>query len=144
MPGAANFSTFRHPDFIKGQRYNLFRNPENLSPDGAGNLQELLDANRDIAIAYQLKDFLKQIWTYSYARCAEKVLIRWVETAMETGFGEIHRFAKGLLKAKDQIISYCRHGITSAKIEAFNRTIARVLHKTCGVSNLTNRVVFGC
>jgi len=122
--------------FIKGQRYNLYRNPENLPPDAAENLKELLDANREIAMAYQLKDFLKQIWTYSYARCAEKVLIRWVESAMETGVAEIHRFAKGLLKAKDQIISYCRHGITSAKIEAFNRTIARVLHKTCGVSNL--------
>jgi len=122
--------------FIKGQRYNLFRKPENLDEDAAKSLQELLDANRDIGIAYQLKDFLKQIWTYSYAKCAGKVLVHWVNIAMETGISEIHRFARGLLKAKDQIISYCRHGITSAKIEAFNRTIARVLHKTCGVSNL--------
>jgi len=122
--------------FIKGERYNLFRNPENLTADAKASLKQLLAANRDIAVAYELKDFLKQIWTYSYAKCAEKVLMRWVAIARETGVPEIRRFAKGLENARAHIVSYCRHGITSARIEAFNRTLARVLHKTCGITNL--------
>ena len=49
---------------------------------------------------------------------------------------ELGRFAKGLLEAKAQIISFCKHQITSAKIESFNAQISRVIHKACGVSSL--------
>ncbi|MEO7317938.1 MAG: transposase, partial [Chthoniobacteraceae bacterium] len=37
--------------FLRGQRYNLLRNPENLSTDGRGQLDTLLAANRDLSIA---------------------------------------------------------------------------------------------
>lgn len=62
--------------FIKGQRYNLFRNPENLSSMGRKELNLLLEANQDLNIVYLLKDYLKQVWTYTYPKCAEKTLQR--------------------------------------------------------------------
>lgn len=122
--------------FIKGQRYNLFRNPENLSSTGRRELKLLLEANQDLNIVYLLKDYLKQVWTYTYRRCAEKTLLGWIEMAADSGIRELARFAKGLLKAKDQILSFCKHHITSARIEAFNNIVSKVIHKACGVSNL--------
>lgn len=59
--------------------------------------------------------------------------MRWL---LESGVRELTRFAKGLLKAKDQILSFCKHRITSARIEAFNNIVSKVIHKACGVSNL--------
>lgn len=45
------------------QRYNLLRNPENLSTDGRRELKLLLAANRDLSIVYLLKDAFKAVWT---------------------------------------------------------------------------------
>lgn len=121
---------------LKGQRYNLLRNPENLSTDGRRDLKLLLAANRDLSIVYLLKDAFKAVWTYTYRRSADKCLTNWIAMAVESGVGELARFARGLIAAKEQILNFCEHRITSARIEAFNTIVSRVIHKACGVANL--------
>lgn len=121
---------------LKGQRYNLLRNPENLSTDGRRELKLLLAANRDLSIVYLLKDAFKAVWTYTYRRNADKCLTNWIAMAVESGVGELARFARGLIAAKEQILNFCEHRITSARIEAFNTIVSRVIHKACGVANL--------
>jgi transposase len=118
------------------QRYNLLRNPENLSTDGRRELKLLLAANRDLSIVYLLKDAFKAVWTYTYRRSADKCLTNWIAMAVESGVGELARFARGLIAAKEQILNFCEHRITSARIEAFNTIVSRVIHKACGVANL--------
>lgn len=122
--------------FLKGQRYNLLRNPENLSRDGRRQLDLLLTANRDLSVVYLLKDAFKAVWTYTYRKCADKRLSGWIEMAQESGVAELQRFARGLTEAKEQILNFCEHRITSARIEAFNTIVSRVMHKACGVTNL--------
>jgi transposase len=121
---------------LKGQRYNLLRNPENLSPDGRRELRLLLAANRELSVVYLLKDAFKAVWTYTYRKSADKCLTTWINMAMESGVRELARFAGGLIKAKEQILNFCQHRITSARIEAFNTIVSRVIHKACGVANL--------
>ena len=121
---------------LKGQRYNLLRNRENLTADGRANLKELLATNRDLSVVYVLKDAFKQVWTYTYRKCADKCLSGWIGMALESGIAELKRFANGLVKAKEQILNFCQHRITSARIEAFNTLVSRVIHKACGVSDL--------
>jgi transposase len=41
---------------IKGERYNILRNSENLKPEQRVRLQELLDLNTNIHNAYILKE----------------------------------------------------------------------------------------
>lgn len=121
---------------LKGQRYNLLRNKENLSDDGRAELKELLAANRDLSVVYVLKDAFKQVWTYTYRKCADKCLSGWIAMAFESGIAELKRFANGLTEAKEQILNFCQHRITSARIEAFNTLVSRVIHKACGVTDL--------
>jgi transposase len=121
---------------LKGQRYNLLRNPENLSPDGRRELRLLLAANRELSVVYLLKDAFKAVWTYTYRKSADKCLTTWIDMAMESGVRELARFAKGLIEAKEQILNFCEHRITSARIEAFNTIVSRLIHKACGVANL--------
>jgi transposase len=123
-------------EFVTGQRYNLFRRPAHLRHGAKTGLQKLLDANADLHMAYLLKEGLQQFWMYRYAGCAAKALENWVTIACDTGIAELKRFANGILEAKDEIISYCKHRLTSAKIESFNAQIQRVMQKACGVSNL--------
>jgi transposase len=122
--------------FVKGQRFNLFRRPENLRREGRAALAQLLEANVDLHVAYLLKDGLPQLWSYTYPKSAAKALEGWVEIALSAGIAELSRFARGLREAKAQIISYCKHRLTSARIESFNAHISRVMHKACGVANL--------
>ena len=123
-------------DFIKGQRFNLFKNPWNLKFDQKKSLQELLDMNNNLYSVYVLKDALKNLWTYTYEKWAGKYLDKWIGWANETGIEELMRFAKGLNRDRDGLLSYCKHPITSAKIESFNATIKRIIRKACGYRDL--------
>ena len=107
-----------------------------MSTEGRRALDTLLSANRDLSTAYLLKDAFRQVWTYPYRQCADKRLAGWIALATESGVAELKRFAKGLLEAKEQILNFCQHRITSARIEAFNTIVSRVVHKACGVANL--------
>src|SRR4051812_47272193 len=49
---------------IKGARWLLLRNRENLRQSQAVQLQELLAANHALAIVYILKEDLKQLWQH--------------------------------------------------------------------------------
>jgi len=122
--------------FIKGQRYNLFRNPENLKPEQGSSLKELLAMNENLNKAYVLKDALKVLWTYKYAKSASKYLDKWISWALETGVEALRKFARGLDRARDGILAFCKNRITSAKIEAFNATIGRIVRRACGYRDL--------
>ena len=50
-----------HKPFIKEQRFNLFRNPENMTQKREASLNELLPMNEDINQACILKDMLKHL-----------------------------------------------------------------------------------
>ena len=53
-------------DVLKGIRYLLLKNPENLTQTGKGDelvrLQEALKLNESLSIAYYLKEELRQLW----------------------------------------------------------------------------------
>ncbi|MBW2647135.1 MAG: ISL3 family transposase [Deltaproteobacteria bacterium] len=122
--------------FIKGQRYNLFRNPENLKPEQEVSLKKLLAINENLNKAYVLKDALKVLWTYKYAKSAGKYLHKWIAWAMQTGIEVLQKFACALERERDGILAFCKHRITSAKIEAFNATIGRIVRRACGYRDL--------
>ncbi len=122
--------------FIKGQRYNLFRNTENLKPNQKTDLQELLDFNKPLLQSYLLKDSLKVVWTYVYTKSASKYLDKWISMAKETALDPLVAFANGLNRDRKEILSFIKHRVTSAKLEAFNATIARIVKRACGYRDL--------
>ena len=121
---------------IKGQRYNLFKNPENLKPEQKVSLKALLKVNENISKAYILKDALKVLWIYKYPKSAGKYLDKWISWAKETGLEILQTFAESLNKARDGILNFCRYAITTAKLESFNNTIDRIVRRACGYRDL--------
>jgi len=122
--------------FIKGQRYNLFRNPENLKPENKSSLQTLLELNKPLFQSYLLKNALKSLWTYIYPKSASKYLDKWISWAKESMLKPLIKFAKGLDRDRKEILSFIRHRVTSAKLEAFNATISRIVKRACGYRDL--------
>jgi transposase len=52
------------------------------------------------------------------------------------GLVPLIKFAKGLDRDRKELLAFIRHRITSAKLEAFNATIARIVHRACGYRDL--------
>lgn len=121
---------------IKGQRFNLFRNPENRTDDQEEQLAQLFEMNRNLFITDVLHEDFREIFTYRYAGWAEKRLESWIARAKATGIEALVRFANGLTRDKQEILNYFKHRITTGPLEAFNNIVARILHRTCGMGNL--------
>jgi transposase len=126
----------QYKDVIKGQRYNLFRNPENRTSAQTQSLMNLLHMNRNLAVCYILKDAFKKLWDYQRLRAAAQYLAKWVRYTMVSGVEALRDFGRRLLKAKDEILNFCKHHITIGPLEGFNNTISRIIHRACGVTNL--------
>ena len=122
--------------FIKGQRYNLFRHPENLREDQASDLALLFEINKPLFQAYLLKDALRKLWTYVYPGWAGKYLDKWIYWVNESGLTPLVKFAKGLDRDRAKVLACIKHRITSAKLEAFNGIIDRIVRKACGYRDL--------
>ena len=121
---------------IKGQRYNLFRSPENRTAKQAQSLANLLAINRNLAIADILKDELRALWQYRYRGAAVKYLARWVGWAKASGIESLRKFGRSLLKAKTEVLNFCKHRITTGPLEAFNNTVSRIIHRACGMQDM--------
>ena len=121
---------------IKGSRFLTLANPENLDQKGEDRLKQLLDMNINLSAAYQLKEQFKAIFKYKYTACAIKSLENWAEIAMASQLEPFKRLAKSLLKQKERVCGFVKHGITSGKIEGFNNQISRVVHMACGLKDI--------
>ena len=125
-----------HKDVIKGQRYNLFRNPANRTAEQTQSLMNLLHMNRNLGVVYILKDGLRKLWDYRYPKAAAKYLQRWCGWAAVSGIEALRKFSRSLLKARHEVLNYCRHRITTGPLEGFNNTVSRIIHRACGVRSL--------
>ncbi len=65
---------------LKGTRWLLLKNPENLDEDRneQQRLEDALRLNKPLAIAYYLKEDLRQIWSQPDKRTARRVLRDWL------------------------------------------------------------------
>ena len=108
----------------------------NLKENQEASLNSLFEVNEQLFQAYLLKDALKHLWTYRYPKWADKYLDRWISWAKATDLQPIINFAKGLNRDRSEILSFIKHRITSAKLEAFNGVINRIVKKACGYRDL--------
>ena len=121
---------------IKGSRFILLANQENLDDRGSVRLKALQGINENITTAYFLKEQFRVVHTYRYPGCAKKALLQWCDMAVESELSPFQRLAKGFRKQADKIVAFCKHRVTSGKIEGFNNLVSRVVHRACGITNL--------
>jgi transposase len=126
----------QYKDVIKGQRYNLFRNPSNRTSQQTQSLMNLLHMNRNLAVCYLLKDAFKKLWDYKRLKPAAKYFTSWVQYTLVSGVEALRTFGRKLVTFKQEILNFCKHPITTGPLEAFNNTVSRIIHRACGVRNL--------
>lgn len=119
-----------------GQRFNLFRNPANLRGDQRCDLAALLQLNANVNTVYVLKDALKDVWRHDDRAAAGRHLDWWLRRAEETAIRPLLYFARGMRRARDEVLNYCDYPITQGRLEGFNNLVSRLIHRACGIQDL--------
>ncbi len=120
--------------YIKGQRYTLLSNPENLTLDGKRSLKKLLKANRRLNTAYLLKESFGQLWDYHREASARAFFERWKESLKWQRLKPYEKFAAMIEKHWAGIAAYCTEGdrVSLGLVEGLNNKIKVLQRKAYG------------
>lgn len=122
--------TGKDRSYIKGSRYVLLSNRENLSLDGRRALRKLLFANKRLNTAYVLKESFGQLWEYRTERGARAFFERWQDSLKWQRLEPYRKFARMIERHWDGIASYCKpeNKVSLGMVEGLNNKI-RVLQR---------------
>jgi transposase len=129
---------FEGKQIIKGSRYLLLKNPENLdsSRKEPERLQQLLALNTPLSMMYILKEDLRQFWHQISKEEAEAAIDVWVETAKNSGVPHIVRLGKCIERYKEGILNYYVHRVSSGPLEGFNNKVKVLARRAYGYRNI--------
>ena len=123
-----------HKDVLKGTRWLLLKNPDNLNRDRkeAERLQEALRLNQPLATAYYMKEELRLLWSKPDQGKAETFLADWINRAMVSGIRMLMRFAKTLAAHRTGILAYYDYPISTGPLEGTNNKIKTMKRQAYG------------
>ena len=131
-------ATMKHPpytytSFMKGKRFVLLRGRERLNADAREELRKLSRLNRNLYIAYLLKEKFRVVLRSKDENTAILRLILWMRMCMKSGVSQLKRFARGISEKFNGIINAIRYRLHFARIESANAAIKRIQCKACGL-----------
>ena len=119
---------------LKGTRWLLLKNPENLDPlrNEKQRLQDALDLNTPLTIAYYLKEDLRQIWQQTNKANARRVLEDWIRRADVSGVRMLQQFARTLEEHRAGILAFYDYRISTGPLEGINNKIRTMTRQAYG------------
>lgn len=123
---------------LKGIRWLLLMNPENLddAKSEPERLQEALDLNRPLAMAYYLKEDLRQFWEQHSYQAASRFLTRWCARAEASGIRILQTFAKTLRGHRSGLLAWYTAPISTGPLEGVNNKIKLMQRRAYGYRDL--------
>ena len=121
--------------FIKGQKYTLLSNRENLSQTGRQSLKRLLAANRRLNTAYLLKETFGQLWDYRSEAWARKFFDNWKESLRWKRLAPYEKFAAMIERNWEGVAAYCRpeNKVSLGFVEGLNNKIRVIQRRAYGL-----------
>lgn len=125
----------KHRAFIKGQKYTLLSNRENLSVDGRTALQRLLAANKRLNTAYLLKERFGQLWNYQREPWARRFFDEWRKSLRWQRLEPYEKFAAMIERHWDGIAAYCHpeNKVSLGFVEGLNNKIRVIQRRAYGL-----------
>lgn len=121
--------------YIKGQKYTLLSNRENLTLTGRKSLKKLLGANRRLNTAYLLKETFGQLWDYKSEAWARKFFENWKSSLRWQRLPSYEKFAGMIERNWDGIAAYCRpeNKVSLGFVEGLNNKIRVIQRRAYGL-----------
>ena len=123
-----------HKNILKGTRWLLLKNPENLDDDRneRARLEEALSLNKPLATAYYMKEDLRLLWSLPDKAAAEAHLDDWIARAVSSGIRMLKDFANTLQAHRRGILAYYDHRISTGPLEGTNNKIKTLQRQAYG------------
>jgi len=127
-----------HRRILKGTRWLLLKNPENLDPahNEEQRLQEALQLNTPLTLVYYMKEDLRQIWLQRDKATARLVLRDWIRRARASGIAMLIQFARLLAEHHRGILAYYDYRISTGPLEGTNTKIQAMKRQAYGFRDL--------
>jgi transposase len=122
-------------DRLVGTKYLWLRRPDDMTPTQRLLFRELLAGDLKVARAWMLKERFRQFWEYAYVGSAQKFFARWYWQATHSRLKPMAEVAKLIRRHLPNVLTYLRHRITNAGLEAVNATIQWVKKTARGFRN---------
>ena len=116
---------------VKGMRWVLLKNPENLTDRQSDSLARLEADNSDLYRAYLLKEQLRLLLRQP-TEAAIPLLDGWVEWATTCGLAAFEKVAKTIVRQRAAIEAMLRHGLTNGRVESVNAKIRLIQQRAYG------------
>jgi transposase len=116
---------------LKGARFALWKNPENLTPRQKLKLAHIQQVNQRLYRAYLLKEQLRQIYRVD-PDAAIGVLNAWLQWARRCRLEPFVRLARTIRDQRAGIEAAIRHRLSNARVEQVNTQIRLITRRGFG------------
>ncbi|MCA1678641.1 MAG: ISL3 family transposase [Actinobacteria bacterium] len=116
---------------LKGARYALWKNPENLTDRQRVKLADVQKTNQRLYRAYLLKEQLRQIYRLP-AKAAIAMLDGWIKWARRCRLPEFVKLAKTITAQRAGIVAAIENDLSNARVEAINTQIRMITRRAFG------------
>jgi transposase len=110
---------------LKGTRWLLLKSPERLSEQGREpeRLEAALRLNEPLALAYYLKEELRELWEQEDKETAATFLTDWIRRANASGIRMLETMARTLHSHRVGLLAWYDHPISTGPLEGTNNKI---------------------
>jgi len=105
------------------KRYMLLSNPRNLKPDQKQEVEQLLNDNRTMMIAYGLRESLRTMYDLTKRSFAEEHMRIWFSAAESSRIPQVNKLAATLRDHLDGILEWHESKLTNGILEGLNSII---------------------
>jgi len=116
---------------LKGARFALWKNPENLTAGQQLKLSRIQKTNHKLYRAYLLKEQLRQIYRLP-ADTAIRLLEGWLTWARRSRLAPFVKLARTITDQRAGITAAIQHGLSNARVEAINTQIRVITRRAFG------------
>ncbi len=116
---------------LKGARFALWKNPENLTPRQTIKLAHIQKVNQRLYRAYLLKEQLRQIYRRDPDE-AISVLEAWLKWAWRCRLAPFVKLARTIRDQREGIEAAIRNGLSNARVEQVNTQIRLITRRGFG------------
>ena len=121
--------------YIKGQKYTLLSNKENLTLDGRRALKKLFAANKRLNAAYLLKESFGQLWSYQTEGWARKFFDNWKQSLKWQKLKPYEKFSEMIERHWEGIAAYSKpeNKVSLGFVEGLNNKIRVIQRRAYGL-----------
>lgn len=121
---------------LKGNRFLLLKNYNELQPELKNRLEAILRANEPLFKAHALKEQFHLFWIQESLQKAWIFLDKWISDAIATGIKKLKKMADVVDDHRCGLLNYFKHHITNAAAEGINNKIKTMKRQAYGFRDM--------